>query len=267
MTTVPRANIGARQCSAPGRLNSSKHPDGKSYKPPLGGVDAKLQMPSFLTPVRSAPVGPLRNMYLQDKPVYRSINVPRGNTSGGLMEDLGFRAEVMTSEYVAASPLPLFYEKGTSFSSKRPLTEIYTLIREAIRVKSNARVLAQPGKARLKVTMDLARDDVLRFYVNVFSIMTAGVLSGHMIEFQRRCGDSCAFWWQYQGVLRALSPHFAGAAALVKNVDNVDAPTFHFSGHGDSNFHGEREGFKVDVEENPSFLIPTEVKEGVKFAW
>mmetsp|Transcript_11382 Transcript_11382/g.13573 ORF Transcript_11382/g.13573 Transcript_11382/m.13573 type:complete len:292 (-) Transcript_11382:280-1155(-) len=161
--------------------------------PGLGLRSVFTGPPTIVPRATSAPV----------QPVYRSLSgvVP----SGGII----YRSAPTLSPKVTPRPLPAFFEKNTSFSSSRPATHIFRALESSLQKYS---IVMKPEKAKIKGEAQIMGQPV-KFHVHVFQKKDGN----HLIEFQRRSGDSCGFWYLFRDVMQGLSTDLADAAAFVKN--------------------------------------------------
>uniref|UniRef100_A0A7S3Z4I5 Uncharacterized protein n=1 Tax=Lotharella globosa TaxID=91324 RepID=A0A7S3Z4I5_9EUKA len=168
-------------------------------------VDSALAAPSLTRsafplgmPVLHAQPGILDN----SEPVFRSMPFV-----GKEMADA--HRSVHVGPVVSPRPLPPVIEQKTSFSCNRPAIEIYRALESAL---ARYDVDANPSKAKFKVTGTVMKEQI-RLQVHIFA---KSQNQGHVVEFQRRSGDSCCFWHMFADIMNSLALDLADAAAFVK---------------------------------------------------
>mmetsp|Transcript_9624 Transcript_9624/g.23690 ORF Transcript_9624/g.23690 Transcript_9624/m.23690 type:complete len:265 (+) Transcript_9624:57-851(+) len=143
--------------------------------------------------------------------VYRSLSGIVGSEGGLVGVSPQFsRLSVNDGPEVRPRPLPVFYEKSTSFTCDRSASEIFRALEAALVDYDTA---PKPSKGKVKVEAEMM-GGTIRFQVHIFQ-MPKG--SAHLIEFQRRSGCSCGFWHIFRDVMESLSADLADAAAFVKS--------------------------------------------------
>jgi len=155
-----------------------------------------VTLPSFVIPTGHM-VAPVK------KPVFRNVPFARQ------LPEEGFRALSITPK-VKPRLLPPFYEKNMSFSCDRPAEEIYDAIAAALRDHT---VESKPDKGKYKGHAEIM-GQCISFQIHLF-LKPDG---GHLVEFQRRRGDSCAFWHFFRETMEALGKDLADAASFVKGL-------------------------------------------------
>mmetsp|Transcript_7278 Transcript_7278/g.13603 ORF Transcript_7278/g.13603 Transcript_7278/m.13603 type:complete len:318 (-) Transcript_7278:210-1163(-) len=136
-------------------------------------------------------------------PVYRSIGFV-GEQNSHESRSVSFDEEPR----VVPRTLPPFYEKNTSFACGRSCADIWRALQSALSIYS---VEAKPSKGKFKGTA-MMMGQKLVFQVHVFVVEAD---KSHVVEFQRRSGDSCAFCWFFRDTMETLSGELADAAAFV----------------------------------------------------
>eukprot|EP00471_Norrisiella_sphaerica_P001711 CAMPEP_0184487566 /NCGR_PEP_ID=MMETSP0113_2-20130426/10196_1 /TAXON_ID=91329 /ORGANISM="Norrisiella sphaerica, Strain BC52" /LENGTH=222 /DNA_ID=CAMNT_0026869921 /DNA_START=143 /DNA_END=811 /DNA_ORIENTATION=+ len=138
------------------------------------------------------------------KPVYRSI-------SGLVSQNGDLMAYAPRVADVRPRPLPPFYEHNTSFSSSRPASQIYRALKAALVQYSTT---AKPEKAKIKGSASIMGAQV-NFQVHIFEKPNG---EGHLVEFQRRSGDSCGFWYLFREAMESLSADLADAESFLNEI-------------------------------------------------
>uniref|UniRef100_A0A7S2TQE3 KA1 domain-containing protein n=1 Tax=Lotharella oceanica TaxID=641309 RepID=A0A7S2TQE3_9EUKA len=178
-------------------------------KTPLSGISSGgIEAPSLTRsafplgmPVLHAQRGGLGG---SSKPVFRSMP----DVAGAELEGDAYRSAFDVT-VVSPRPLPPVIEEHTSFTCNRPAIEIYRAIESAL---MRYDVDANPSKAKFKGSGKVMGEQI-RFQVHIFA-MERG--KGHVVEIQRRFGDSCSFWHMFTEVMNHLAMDLADAAAFVK---------------------------------------------------
>uniref|UniRef100_A0A7S3ZFT8 KA1 domain-containing protein n=1 Tax=Lotharella globosa TaxID=91324 RepID=A0A7S3ZFT8_9EUKA len=172
-----------------------------------------LEMPSLTRSVFSSTM-PLREqtdiLSSSSKPVFRSLPDFARSASDDMF------SSYINDVIVTPRPLPEVFEETTSFECDRPATEIYWALEAAL---SQYDTEAKPAKGKFKGRGVILGEEVC-FQVHIFA---KPQYKGHVVEFQRRSGDSCSFWHMFANVMNALSVDLADAAAFVKK--NLESPT------------------------------------------
>jgi len=169
--------------------------------PPLGRAIFSSSMP-----VRA------KTDIFAEKPVYRSI--PR--CASALMrtrKEHAYRSGFQEL-IVIPRPLPFAYEKNTSFECDRPASDIFRALHAALR-SSNCQIDPKPHKGKIKCCGKIMDQDI-RFQVHIFTKQQGQDGHGHVVEFQRRSGDSCCFWHLFADTMITLSMDLADAATFVE---------------------------------------------------
>mmetsp|Transcript_13998 Transcript_13998/g.34173 ORF Transcript_13998/g.34173 Transcript_13998/m.34173 type:complete len:373 (-) Transcript_13998:238-1356(-) len=169
---------------------------GSLNMPGLGRTSQSHPFPSFISPTgHMAPP--------QKQPVYRNLPF--------VSQGVPTMRSIQTEEAFPVKPrvLPPFYERNTSFSSMRPAHEIFRAVGKAL---SPHKTEANPDKGKYKGTAWVI-GQLVTFQVHLFSVPDGG----HLVEFQRRRGDSCAFWHFFKNTMEELGDELADAAAFLKS--------------------------------------------------
>ncbi|GAB5366854.1 hypothetical protein AAMO2058_001179600 [Amorphochlora amoebiformis] len=117
--------------------------------------------------------------------------------------------------------LPPVWERATSFSSGQTAEEIFKALVGAL---SKYDITPKPRKGKVKGNA-VVLGNAISFQVHIFS--KPGKNGDHLVEFQRRSGDSCGFWYLFREAMENLSSDLADAAAYVKNRgDTVQYQTY-----------------------------------------
>jgi len=112
---------------------------------------------------------------------------------------------------VQPKPLPPFYETNTSFSCYRPANHIFRCLGSALAPYS---VTAKPEKGKYKGNA-VVLGQCVAFQVHVFKKPEPE--GGHLIEFQRRRGCSCAFYHFFHSTMSQLANELADAASFLED--------------------------------------------------
>uniref|UniRef100_A0A7S3ZDB5 Uncharacterized protein n=1 Tax=Lotharella globosa TaxID=91324 RepID=A0A7S3ZDB5_9EUKA len=150
------------------------------------------------------------------KPVYRSISrcaSARLYTS----EDDEYRSSGIQESIVVPRPLPFAYEKNTSFECHRSAVDIFRALQAALRSNTSCQLIdPKPHKGKIKCRGTIMGQDI-RFQVHIFAKNKGQ--DGHVVEFQRRSGDSCCFWHMFADTMITLSMDLADAATFVERAN------------------------------------------------
>eukprot|EP00470_Lotharella_oceanica_P012319 CAMPEP_0170189140 /NCGR_PEP_ID=MMETSP0040_2-20121228/46076_1 /TAXON_ID=641309 /ORGANISM="Lotharella oceanica, Strain CCMP622" /LENGTH=328 /DNA_ID=CAMNT_0010436621 /DNA_START=114 /DNA_END=1100 /DNA_ORIENTATION=- len=139
------------------------------------------------------------------KPVFRNLSFVNQEIDPQAFSALSIEPSVQPK------PLPPFYETNTSFSCHRPADHIFRSIGSALAPYS---VTAKPEKGKYKGNA-VVLGQCIAFQVHLFKKPEPE--GGHLIEFQRRRGCSCAFYHFFHSTMSQLSNELADAAAFLKD--------------------------------------------------
>ena len=104
-------------------------------------------------------------------------------------------------------PLPLAWERNTSFTCHRSAEVIFDALSGALKEFG-----VQASEATFKCKSTTYEGQLLSFCVSIFADSTGS----YLVEFQRHKGDPVAFWHLYEDVMDKLAADLAEAAAWVK---------------------------------------------------
>jgi len=177
------------------------------------GSSKGLRMPGLGMPGLAGPSSIFTSTgYLaqpEKKVVYRDI--PMGATGHDFSSSVPVNFSALSiGSVVVPKPLPPFYEQNTSFECNRSADEIFAAIGLALKGCQN--VLRIPEEGRYKGHCEKI-GQFISFQVHLFKKSEGG---GHLVEFQRRRGDSCAFWHFFMDSMDVLSKDLADAADFVR---------------------------------------------------
>lgn len=165
------------------------------------GLTQSVSLPSFLSPTGHFALG-------RKLPVFRDLKLP----SEDVIPTNSFRS-LDLEPVVKPRALPPVCEKNTSFSCSRSASEIFRALGTALAPYAP---VAKPEKGKYKGVAQVMGQFVA-FQVHIFQKPAGGE---HLVEFQRRRGDSVAFWHLFRNTMETLSSDLADAAAFLKSLPN-----------------------------------------------
>eukprot|EP00466_Bigelowiella_natans_P005339 jgi/Bigna1/88674/estExt_fgenesh1_pg.C_360044 len=173
----------------------------------IGGLSMPGLSASQSFPLPGFVSGPTGHMaHPHKKPVFRDLPfIPQG-----LGEVEPNMQNLVEEVKVTILDLPPFYEKSTSFTCARSGEEIFRILGDAL-APFNA--VPKHDEGRYKGTARVLGHCVA-FQVHVFKKSEGD----HVVEFQRRRGDPCAFWHFFASTVEALGKDLADAAAFSRSL-------------------------------------------------